>query len=82
MFLLDTNVISELRKVRRGSADRKVSAWADRVNAARGLLLRAWMMDCVLPSSAEQVEHWLMIRVHLKAMPYRRCCAKAKTRLI
>lgn len=28
MFLLDTNVVSELRKVRAGKADRKVAAWA------------------------------------------------------
>lgn len=34
MFLLDTNVISELRKVRAGRADRNVSAWARSVPAA------------------------------------------------
>jgi predicted nucleic acid-binding protein len=28
MFLLDTNVLSELRKVRAGRADRNVAAWA------------------------------------------------------
>src|SRR5271165_2358388 len=28
MFLLDTNVISELRKARAGKADRNVTAWA------------------------------------------------------
>lgn len=27
MFLLDTNVLSELRKVRSGKADRRVAAW-------------------------------------------------------
>jgi len=30
MFLLDTNVVSELRKVKAGKADRKVAAWARR----------------------------------------------------
>lgn len=34
MFLLDTNVVSELRKVRAGKADRNVAAWADRVAAS------------------------------------------------
>ncbi len=31
MFLLDTNVVSELRKVRAGRADKNVAAWADTV---------------------------------------------------
>ena len=31
MYLLDTNVISELRKARAGKADPKVVAWAERV---------------------------------------------------
>lgn len=34
MYLLDTNVVSELRKVRMGRADLKVAAWADSVEAA------------------------------------------------
>ena len=34
MFLLDTNVVSELRKVRLGKADECVARWADSVNAA------------------------------------------------
>jgi predicted nucleic acid-binding protein len=34
MFLLDTNVVSELRKVRSGKADPRVAAWADGVDAA------------------------------------------------
>jgi predicted nucleic acid-binding protein len=38
MFLLDTNVVSELRKVRAGKADRNVSAWAGTV-AAENLFL-------------------------------------------
>lgn len=31
MYLLDTNVVSELRKVRAGKADIRVAAWADSV---------------------------------------------------
>jgi predicted nucleic acid-binding protein len=34
MFILDTNVLSELRKVRAGKADRQVARWADGVQAA------------------------------------------------
>jgi predicted nucleic acid-binding protein len=33
MFLLDTNVISELRKIRLGRADNNVAQWADSVDA-------------------------------------------------
>ncbi len=34
MFLLDTNVVSELRKVRAGRAEARVAAWADSLDAA------------------------------------------------
>lgn len=34
MFLLDTNVVSELRKVRLGRADKNVAAWADSTETA------------------------------------------------
>jgi toxin FitB len=34
MFVLDTNVVSELRKVRLGKADKHVTAWAESVDAA------------------------------------------------
>lgn len=33
MFVLDTNVVSELRKIRLGRADRYVAQWADSVDA-------------------------------------------------
>lgn len=31
MYILDTNVVSELRKVRLGKADENVAKWADSV---------------------------------------------------
>ena len=34
MFVLDTNVVSELRKVRLGKADANVAAWAQSMDAA------------------------------------------------
>ncbi|MBV1704671.1 MAG: type II toxin-antitoxin system VapC family toxin [Hyphomicrobiales bacterium] len=33
MFILDTNVVSDLRKVRSGAADANVARWADSVDA-------------------------------------------------
>lgn len=33
MFILDTNVVSELRKIRTGKADHHVANWADTVDA-------------------------------------------------
>jgi predicted nucleic acid-binding protein len=33
MFVLDTNVVSELRKIRSGKADSHVAKWADEVDA-------------------------------------------------
>lgn len=34
MYVLDTNVVSELRKIRLGSADKNVAQWADSVDTA------------------------------------------------
>jgi predicted nucleic acid-binding protein len=34
MFVLDTNVVSELRKIRLGRADKNVARWADGVETA------------------------------------------------
>ena len=34
MFVLDTNVVSELRKIRLGRADKNVAQWADSVESA------------------------------------------------
>ena len=34
MYIVDTNVVSELRKVRLGKADKHVDRWADSVEAA------------------------------------------------
>ncbi|WP_416778615.1 type II toxin-antitoxin system VapC family toxin [Xenorhabdus budapestensis] len=34
MYVLDTNVVSELRKIRAGKADPNVAAWAESIDAA------------------------------------------------
>jgi toxin FitB len=68
MFVLDTNVVSELRKAKAGKADRNVAAWASRVLAhslfvsamqrrdpKQGALLRAWLDQYVLPAFSGRV---------------------------
>ena len=75
MFLLDTNVVSELRKANAGRADKFVVGWAsttpastmyvsaitvqeleigallaERRDPARGLVLRRWLEEQVLPA--------------------------------
>lgn len=48
MFLLDTNVVSELRKVRAGKADPNMAAWAERVDAAELFLSAITIMELEL----------------------------------
>jgi toxin FitB len=62
MFLLDTNVISELRKAKSGKADSNVVAWANSVSAARLyisvitiLVLRSWLNTHVLPAFSDRI---------------------------
>ena len=71
-WLLDTNVVSELRKVRSGRADPKVAAWADAQDAASlwlsvivvqeieiGVLLR----ERTDPAQGAHLRAWLEDRV-------------------
>ncbi|TNY30324.1 VapC toxin family PIN domain ribonuclease [Thermomonas haemolytica] len=48
MYVLDTNVVSELRKVRLGKADRNVTAWAESVDAADLFLSAISIMELEL----------------------------------
>ncbi len=54
MFVLDTNVVSELRKVRHGKADPQVERWADSVDAADLYLSVVTIME--LETGVLQVE--------------------------
>ncbi len=45
MFVLDTNVVSELRKVRAGRADERVAKWADSLDAADMYLSSITVME-------------------------------------
>lgn len=48
MYLLDTNVVSELRKVRLGKADANVAAWADSIDAAEFFVSAITIMELEL----------------------------------
>lgn len=48
MYLLDTNVVSELRKVRLGKADANVVAWADSIDAAELFVSAITIMELEL----------------------------------
>lgn len=52
MFVLDTNVVSELRKVRAGKAHPGVSAWASSVPAAR------WFLSSI---TIHELEHGVLL---------------------
>lgn len=55
MFLLDTNVVSELRKIRLGRADKNVAQWAERRDSAQGAIFRSWLENHVLPAFAGRI---------------------------
>lgn len=55
MFVLDTNVVSELRKARTGKADRRVLAWADTVDPADLFISAITVME--LEQGVIQIEH-------------------------
>jgi len=68
MFILDTNVVSELRKIRQGKADARVSAWAEGV-AASDLYLSAITIEeleiGVLLTERRDAAHGALLRTWL-----------------
>ncbi|WP_223146174.1 type II toxin-antitoxin system VapC family toxin [Pusillimonas sp. ANT_WB101] len=48
MYVLDTNVVSELRKVRHGNANKNVIAWAESVDAAELFVSAITIMELEL----------------------------------
>jgi predicted nucleic acid-binding protein len=48
MYLLDTNVVSELRKVRLGKADPQVAAWSESVDATELFVSAITLMELEL----------------------------------
>lgn len=72
MFLVDTNVVSELRKAKTGKADKNVTAWADGTPAASLFLSAITILELetgVLlverrdPSQGAVLRAWLDSRV-------------------
>jgi len=68
MYLLDTNLVSELRKVRSGKADPGVAAWADGVDASSLFLSSITLHELELgvllaerrdPTQGSLLRHWL-----------------------
>lgn len=72
MYLLDTNVVSELRRVRSGRADARVAAWAERVDAAELFLSVISLQELAIgvllrergdPAQGAVLRRWLEERV-------------------
>lgn len=72
MYLLDTNVVSELRKARTGKADRQVVAWAGGIPASLLFLSAISILELELgillierrnPPQATALREWLDDRV-------------------
>ena len=72
MYLLDTNVISELRKAKSGKADKNVVSWANNVSATRLFLsvITIWEIETGVllverrdPSQGAVLRSWLNAHV-------------------
>lgn len=69
MYVLDTNVVSELRKVRAGKADPNVVAWTARVDAADLFISAITVMELelgVLAVERKDVAQGAMLRTWLE----------------
>ncbi|WP_347483854.1 type II toxin-antitoxin system VapC family toxin [Vandammella animalimorsus] len=69
MYLLDTNVLSELRKVQSGKADPQVAAWARSVDAADLFISAITVMELelgVLSIERKDAAQGALLRVWLK----------------
>ncbi|MFC4352863.1 type II toxin-antitoxin system VapC family toxin [Fodinicurvata halophila] len=69
MLLLDTNVVSELRKVRAGKANSKVAAWADSVDASELYLSVITLMELelgILRFERKDPEQGALLRAWMK----------------
>ncbi len=83
MFVLDTNVVSELRKVRIGKADANVTAWTETVDAADLFVSAITIMDARGWSSmycqSSLVAHCLSILPWRCAAPGYMCLISAES---
>jgi predicted nucleic acid-binding protein len=72
MYVLDTNVVSELRKISAGKADRQVARWADAVDAVSLYISAITVLELELgtlqierrdPAQGTMLRAWLESRV-------------------
>lgn len=72
MFLLDTNVVSELRKINLGTADLNLARWADSVNANSLYLSAVTILELEMgillrerkdPKQGAALRQWFELRV-------------------
>jgi toxin FitB len=72
MYLLDTNVLSELRKIAVGKADKKVTKWANSVDTAELYLSTITIQEIEIGilllerkdfTQANVFRHWLEVQV-------------------
>ncbi|GAB4398014.1 MAG: hypothetical protein OHK0048_08250 [Rhodoferax sp.] len=69
MFVLDTHVVSELRKVRQGKADLNLAAWVQRVDAADLYVSAITLMELelgVLAIERKDTEQGALLRAWLE----------------
>jgi predicted nucleic acid-binding protein len=69
MFVLDTNVVSELRKVRVGKADPNVASWAEKVDAVNLFVSAITIMELelgVLSIERKDTSQGAMLRAWLE----------------
>lgn len=69
MFVLDTNVVSELRKLRLGKADTNVSAWTESVDASELFVSAITIMELelgVLSIERKDATHGALLRSWLE----------------
>jgi predicted nucleic acid-binding protein len=69
MFVLDTNVVSELRKVRAGKVDPNVAAWSESVDAAELFVSAIAIMELklgVLPIERKDATQGALLRAWLE----------------
>ena len=71
MFILDTNVVSELRKVRSGKADPQFAQWADSVDAGSLYLSAITVLELetgILQIARKDSEQGAMLRTWLETL--------------
>ena len=78
MYLLDTNVVSELRKAASGKADANVAAWASRVDASELFISAITVME--IEMSVMRIERRDAAQGALLRSGSKRACCRSSRR--